>query len=218
MYKMVSNYDRDKIKNAIKKHDVGSRFTSIPLRKASVLLPVFIKQGKPYLLLTVRSMKLKTMPGDVCFPGGQQEATDRDDIETALREAKEEIGLCPEQSPRYLITPVVAMVQEPFHVCLDPDEVTEVFMVPLDFFINCENYTSVYINLLPFGTRKIHNLHYEDKQKNKTYKIWGLTAHFAVLLAVILLEQLPLYDSSYDLKSILMDSENYLIASSPSKL
>lgn len=37
------------------------------------------------------------MPGDVCFPGGRQDPSDEDDIQTALRETKEEIGLCPEQ-------------------------------------------------------------------------------------------------------------------------
>lgn len=33
----------------------------------------------------------------MCFPGGKSEATDKDDIDTALREAKEEVGLQPER-------------------------------------------------------------------------------------------------------------------------
>lgn len=33
----------------------------------------------------------------MCFPGGKREATDKDDIDTALREAKEEVGLQPEK-------------------------------------------------------------------------------------------------------------------------
>ncbi|OCT84427.1 peroxisomal coenzyme A diphosphatase NUDT7 [Xenopus laevis] len=215
---------KEKIKNIIKKYDVGTRFASIPLQKASVLLPLFIKEGKINLLFTVRSMELKTMPGDVCFPGGRREQTDRDDIQTALREAKEEIGLCPEQveiigrlipcmsvSPRYLITPVVAVVEEPFQACPDPNEVADVFLVPLDFFLSSDQYSILNVNVPRTGIHKIHAFHYEDKQKKKIYKIWGLTAHLALLLAVILLEKAPSFD--YDLQNVLLSAENALLSS-----
>ena len=33
--------------------------------------------------------------GDVALPGGKREEADADDVDTALREAKEEIGLDP---------------------------------------------------------------------------------------------------------------------------
>lgn len=33
----------------------------------------------------------------MCFPGGKSDATDKDEIDTALREAKEEVGLQPEK-------------------------------------------------------------------------------------------------------------------------
>lgn len=33
----------------------------------------------------------------MCFPGGKSEATDKDEVDTALREAKEEVGLQPEK-------------------------------------------------------------------------------------------------------------------------
>lgn len=42
-------------------------------------------------------MQLRTSAGEVCFPGGKRDPTDRDDVDTALREAEEEIGLPPEE-------------------------------------------------------------------------------------------------------------------------
>lgn len=41
-------------------------------------------------------MQLRTGGGEVCFPGGKRDVSDRDDVHTALREAEEEIGLPPD--------------------------------------------------------------------------------------------------------------------------
>ena len=41
-------------------------------------------------------LQLRTNAGEVCFPGGKRDPSDRDDVETALREAEEEIGLPPD--------------------------------------------------------------------------------------------------------------------------
>lgn len=42
-------------------------------------------------------VQLRRSPGEVCFPGGKRDPTDADDVATALREAQEEVGLCPQQ-------------------------------------------------------------------------------------------------------------------------
>lgn len=42
------------------------------------------------------SSQLKHNPGEVCFPGGKADPHDRDEIDTALREALEEISLPPD--------------------------------------------------------------------------------------------------------------------------
>lgn len=42
-------------------------------------------------------LQLRTNAGEVCFPGGKRDPRDRDDVDTALREAEEEIGLPPDQ-------------------------------------------------------------------------------------------------------------------------
>ncbi|XP_021289698.1 uncharacterized protein LOC110420641 [Herrania umbratica] len=63
-------------------------------RRAAVLICLFEgKQGELRVILTKRSMKLSSHPGDVALPGGKMEEGDDDDSATALREAMEEIGL-----------------------------------------------------------------------------------------------------------------------------
>ncbi|XP_071973596.1 peroxisomal coenzyme A diphosphatase NUDT7 [Engystomops pustulosus] len=220
---------RKKIKDLLEKYDVGSQYTHIPLPKASILLPLLIRQGKPHLLLTVRSMQLKTMPGDVCFPGGRQEPSDEDDIQTALREAKEEIGLRPEQvqvigrlipciakSPYYLVTPVVGIVEDTFQPVLNPSEVAEIFAVPLEFFLSPEHYTA--IQMPQYVSQIIHQFHYNDTETKKRFTIWGLTAHCAVMLSVMILGKGPLFDPEYDLESCIKGQEKFIQASYQSKL
>ncbi|XP_053304718.1 peroxisomal coenzyme A diphosphatase NUDT7 [Spea bombifrons] len=222
---------REKIKKKIQQYDAGDRFSHIPLQKASILLPLLIKQDKLHLLLTVRSMKLKTMPGDVCFPGGRRESTDKDEIETALRETHEEIGLKPEQveiigrlvpyiskTPAYLITPVVAFVEDTFQACPDPDEVTEVFHVPLEFFLSSEHYTPLLLKAPYFGTNVIHSFNYNDPQMQKSFTIWGMTAHFALILSVMLLGKGPAFDTNFKLERRLAECEHALLSFYQSKL
>ncbi len=60
---------------------------------ASVLVPIFEKNDEPWILLTKRSTKLEKHSGQVSFPGGKVDITDRDEIDTALRETKEELNI-----------------------------------------------------------------------------------------------------------------------------
>lgn len=47
-------------------------------------------------LYLFRDLQLRTSGGEVCFPGGKRDPADRDEVDTALREAEEEIGLSPD--------------------------------------------------------------------------------------------------------------------------
>lgn len=49
---------KDKTKLQLKKFDVGDKFSHLPLAKASVLVPLMIRDGKLCVLFTVRSMKV----------------------------------------------------------------------------------------------------------------------------------------------------------------
>lgn len=122
------------------------------LRPAGVLVPVSVARGEPRLILTKRSSALKHHPGQIAFPGGKKDETDKDVIATALREAEEEIGL-PTSLPRILgtlpthetvtsftVTPVVAVLEQEFDVVPERGEVDEVFSVPLTHVTNPENF------------------------------------------------------------------------------
>lgn len=118
------------------------------LTPAAVLIPIILHPDAPTVLLTRRTAHLKDHAGQISFPGGRVETGDASPAHTALREAAEEVGL---QSvsveiagylPEYLtvtgfrVTPVVAMVKPPIDLRLDPNEVAEVFEVPLAFLLD----------------------------------------------------------------------------------
>ena len=120
-------------------------------RHASVLVPIVVGPDLS-LLLTRRTSHLSNHAGQISFPGGRAEASDADAVDTALREASEEIGLAREQVEvigylpkyftvtRYEVTPVVALVHPPFALTPDPNEVAEAFEVPLEFILDPANH------------------------------------------------------------------------------
>lgn len=63
------------------------------LKPSAVLIPLCYKDGDPTVILTKRSMSVEYHKGEISFPGGGVEAGDKNIETTALREAKEEIGL-----------------------------------------------------------------------------------------------------------------------------
>jgi len=62
---------------------------------AAVLVALFIRRSTLHTVLTRRRDDLRNHPGQISFPGGRRDPTDADLIQTALREADEEIGLAP---------------------------------------------------------------------------------------------------------------------------
>ncbi|NXP28234.1 NUDT7 diphosphatase, partial [Scytalopus superciliaris] len=166
---------------------------------------------------------LRRSPGQVCFPGGKSEASDKDEIDTALREAKEEVGLQPENvevicrlvpgidKVNHLVTPVVGFIEDTFQATPNPDEVSEVFVVPLEYFIKPLNYEAMsYKNSAGHSTR-MHCFIYDDQEHKKSFKIWGLTAHFAVLLALVVFGEKPTFEVDYDLDNLISSAEDDFI-------
>ncbi|MYM40018.1 CoA pyrophosphatase [Duganella qianjiadongensis] len=148
---------------------------------ASVLIPLVAREAGLQLLLTRRTEHLSAHAGQISFPGGRAEEYDASAVDTALREAQEEIGLARAHVdvlgtlPHYLtgtgfcVTPVVALLQPPFELQADPGEVAEVFEVPLHFLMDGQNHQRLSVEL-PAGRRSFYAMPYGD------YFIWGATA------------------------------------------
>ncbi|MCL4113720.1 UNVERIFIED_CONTAM: hypothetical protein GTU68_063600 [Idotea baltica] len=62
-------------------------------KTSAVLVPLYIDNGEPTVLLTRRSPTMRAHTHEVSFPGGRYDDTDIDHIDTALREAEEEVAL-----------------------------------------------------------------------------------------------------------------------------
>jgi 8-oxo-dGTP pyrophosphatase MutT (NUDIX family) len=69
--------------------------THVADRQAAVLILLKDTDDGPEVVLLQRSYTLRHHPGEIAFPGGSRESTDRDPAITALREGAEEIGLEP---------------------------------------------------------------------------------------------------------------------------
>lgn len=119
---------------------------------AAVLIALVVRPDAPGVLLTLRTDHLKDHAGQISFPGGRTEPSDRDAVETALREAEEEIGLPRAQVevigrlPAYttvtnfVVTPVVGLVPDGLALRPDPFEVATVFEVPLTHLMAPANH------------------------------------------------------------------------------
>lgn len=121
------------------------------LKPSAVLLPLIRLDNQWQLIYTLRSVHLQDHCGQVSFPGGSWEPSDSSLVQTALRESWEEIGLDPAavqvmgcMAPmamvtRFVITPVVGIVDWPTELTVNPDEVDRVFSIPLDWLADAAN-------------------------------------------------------------------------------
>lgn len=156
-------------------------------RPAAVLIPLFWKEQELHVLLTKRSESLKHHSGQISFPGGGFDKSDVTIRQAAIRETEEEIGITSEfidvvgylddvkTISGFYVTPFVAVLKQEFEVIMNEDEVSEVFSVPLSYFLdefNCQHRSALY---------KGENVKYYVYEHDK-YTIWGVTAEIIVKL------------------------------------
>ncbi|XP_051024954.1 peroxisomal coenzyme A diphosphatase NUDT7 [Acomys russatus] len=223
----VRNSLIDDAKARLRRFDVGTRYSHLSPNKYSVLLPLLDKGGKLHLLFTVRSDKLRRAPGEVCFPGGKRDPVDKDDTATALREAQEEVGLHPHQVDVVshlvpyllykdaLVTPVVGFLDHNFQPQPNADEVKDVFLVPLDYFLHPQVYHQNHF------THSGHHIvvqcfEYTDPETGMKYLIKGMTSKLAVLAALIILEKSPSFEIEFDLNDLIPSCEKTFLRKLPS--
>lgn len=169
-------------------HADMTEFLGSSQRQPAAVLVGFREGVQPRLVLTVRTDHLHAHAGQVAFPGGRSEPADDDALATALRESEEEIGLdralvTPlgyldnfETISGFRITPVVARIAAHAQLYPAPDEVAEVFEVPLAFLLepaNLRRYTMEFRGHRRPMVEFVHGGH----------RIWGATA--AMLLNLL---------------------------------
>jgi 8-oxo-dGTP pyrophosphatase MutT (NUDIX family) len=157
---------------------------------ASVLVPLVMHGEQVNVMLTRRTDHLRDHAGQISFPGGRAEIHDADAVDTALREAMEEVGLArrhvevigalPVYSTitAFQVTPVVALVEPGFELTIDPFEVAEAFEVPLSFLMDPAHHQRHDIDIdglrrqflsMPWRTQ-------DGSGVARDYFIWGATA------------------------------------------
>lgn len=154
---------------------------------AAVLAAIVEDNSGPALILTRRRDDLVQHAGQVALPGGAVDAEDVTHEQAALREAKEEVGLPPAQVrilgrlPRYpttsgyLVTPVVGYVEEQVQLVASPDEVADIFTLPLAVLMDRDRWQQKV-----FESNGV-SLPYQELNW-AGQRIWGATAGMLQLL------------------------------------
>lgn len=151
------------------------------LRPAAVLVPLIDRPDGITVLLTQRTAHLAAHAGQISFPGGRREPHDQSLLDAALRETDEEIGLKRERilplgrldtyvtRTAFRVEPWVGWISPPFDLVPDPNEVAEIFEVPLAFFL-AEDQPQRHHRLFSGVERSYWVFPYGR------YYIWGATA------------------------------------------
>jgi 8-oxo-dGTP pyrophosphatase MutT (NUDIX family) len=138
------------------------------LTPAAVLIPLIIYENELKILLTQRTAHLHDHPGQISFPGGRSDPEDTSAIDTALREAEEEIGLPASRVevlgslPHYLtitgyqVTPVVSLVDAGHFYKPDEFEVADIFEVPMSYLMNPHHHEQR-VWQSPQGYRRVYS-------------------------------------------------------------
>lgn len=160
---------------------------------AAVLVAVVPRSDGPHVVLTQRTAHLKRHAGQVSFPGGRADADDGGPLQTALREAEEEVGIPPtllrpigyldryDTITGFRVTPVLAELSPRYVARPDPGEVASVFEVPMAFILDPAN-------------RALRSVEYAGRRRDYfefsygAHTIWGVTAAILVHLGQQLTE------------------------------
>ncbi len=122
-------------------------------RRAAVLVPVLLEPDGMRLVYTVRKDDLQDHAGQISFPGGSMDPADASLLETALREAEEEIDLSRDlvevvgqleemyiPPSNFRVSPFVGLLPPEAEMVFAPDEVEEIFTVSVEELLSPETF------------------------------------------------------------------------------
>jgi 8-oxo-dGTP pyrophosphatase MutT (NUDIX family) len=150
-----------------------------PLRRAAVLIPLFVREGQLWVIFTRRTETVEHHRGQISFPGGGEEAEDGSLAETALRETEEEIGVAREDAvllgsltpistvTDFYVEPFVAAIPQPYAFRPQPAEIAEILEVPIRALLDPRILET---RKLPHRDEPVLFYHYGETV------IWGATA------------------------------------------
>jgi 8-oxo-dGTP pyrophosphatase MutT (NUDIX family) len=156
--------------------------TPVTPRPSAVLVPIVARPEGLSVILIQRPESMPAHAGQISFPGGKVDAADPSPVETALREAEEEIGLararvevlgfldCYQVGSGFRIVPVVGLVTPPFTLDVNAREVVDAFEVPLAFLMDSGNHRKSSREARG-ETQWFYAMPYEGRY------IWGATAN-----------------------------------------
>ena len=148
--------------------------------EASVLMSLFNQGSEPAFLLTKRSQNVASYKGHISFPGGMRESSDSSLVDTALREANEEIGIRTSHirvlgefndylsNEGYVIHTVLGFLDDASRLEPHPDEVEYLLRIPVKFFNENPPRTEVWER-----NGQSFEVYFYDYQGEV---VWGLTA------------------------------------------
>ena len=124
--------------------------TSARAVPCAVLVPILPRAGAFSVVYTLRSEHLPNHKGQVAFPGGKHSnGEDTTLLETALREAREEVDIVPKDvdilgklddvctmAGEFVITPYVGLLPEDYAFRANPGEVDDIFDVPVSSLLD----------------------------------------------------------------------------------
>lgn len=150
-------------------------------KEAAVLVPLYAWPESPGLVMTERRSDLRRHAGEISFPGGRRDQGEHL-IETALREAEEEIGLAADRVEiigalppvgtfvtGYRINPFVGLIEplENLDLVPNPDEVEAILHAPVSELLETRTHRRVPQSRIPLKT---------DTFEAQGRLVWGATA------------------------------------------
>ena len=164
-------------------------------RRAAVLLPLFKKDGEYHILFTRRTDQVEHHKGQISFPGGRQDKKDKDLLATALREAREEMGIEEKDvhilgelddictaTTDFCVSPFVALIPYPYPFRINRREIAEIIEVPLSLLLDERGFRQ---ELRERDGEPFQVYFYQ----HKGHTIWGATAGILKQLLDLLPEE-----------------------------